>query len=230
MTELEPVATTEPAPDPWAARFEELRARFPKVRDTVLLCVHVLQHDEDIRLDDLKARARLHGLEVTGASLNAARRLLRPPAPPRPAPARPPAPPPRREPPRLPSQAVASPTPTSTASDWQAARAPLAAEFPKAREGILYAVHRLRQDPDLTLPDIRADAEAAGVKIGGRSLHSARALLNGRQAHHAPAASSLADQVHRLVAEVEREASKEADRLREAIEEAVRVLRVALAE
>jgi hypothetical protein len=99
---------------------------------------------------------------------------------------------------------------------------------------LVRAVHRLRHDPTLTLPDIRADAEAAGVKIGGRSLHSARALLNGRQVRRAPAprplpTASLADQVHRLVAEVEREAGREVDRLRAAIEEAVRVLREAVA-
>jgi hypothetical protein len=221
MTELEPAPTARPAPDPWAATFDGLRRRFPRVRDTVLLCVHVLEHGEDAGLDALKARAALHGLHVTGASLNAARRLLRhQAAPPSPAPAR-----------LLP----ATPTTPSTSppTAWPAARAALAAEFPKTREGILYAVHRLRQDPDHTLPDIRADAEAAGVKIGGRSLHSARALLNGRQARRAPAprplpTASLADHVHRLVAEVEHEASKEVDRLREAIEEAVRLMRAAL--
>jgi hypothetical protein len=75
MTELEPLATTKSAPDPWAATFQGLRRRFPRVRDTVLLCVHVLEQGEDATLEVLPARAAMHGLHVTGASLNAARRL-----------------------------------------------------------------------------------------------------------------------------------------------------------
>ena len=128
---------------------------------------------------------------------------------------------------RIPSSPAATP-----ASDWPSARRALAAEFPKTREGILYAAHRLRQDPTLTLPDIRDDAAAAGVKIGGRSLHSARALLNGATGRAAVAdqQGSLADHLRRLVVDFEREAGREAQRLRAAVEEAVRVLRRALAE
>jgi hypothetical protein len=162
------------------------------------------------------------GLHVTGASLNAAKRLLRPASTP-----------PRHEPRRLPTATPATPFPPTTA--WPASRAAFAAEFPKTREGILYAVRRLRLDATLTLPDIRADAAAAGVKIGGRSLHSARALLNGRQRRAAPQAVAsergfVADHLRRLVADFEREAGREAERLRAAIEEAVKILRPALAE
>jgi len=64
-----------PATD-WADQLQELRNRFPKIRDTILFAVHTLQSDPDIAIDDLKARADLHNIRVTKASMNAAERLL----------------------------------------------------------------------------------------------------------------------------------------------------------
>lgn len=181
-TELErlPAELPEPTPtDPWQLQFQLLRERFPKAQPSILFCVHALQQSSEIALDDLKAQATLHGLRVTGGSLQAARRLLglAPPIA-------------RRK--RAPREKFAR---TDDAA-WSEAREALAQEFPKATEGILYCVFRLRQDPSLGLPDLRDGADELGIKVGGRALHSARALLGiGRgaaKARREPAASPRA--------------------------------------
>src|SRR5262245_21053741 len=70
-----------PTPD-WNTEFARLRQRFRGVKDTILFCVHALQQNQHLALDDLKAQATLHGLRITAASLNAAHRLLTPQPPP----------------------------------------------------------------------------------------------------------------------------------------------------
>ena len=75
MTETQTLPPTTPTDD-WNAQFAALKSRFPKVRDTILLAFYVLQSNPDIALDDLKAQAKLHGIKVTAASVNAARRLM----------------------------------------------------------------------------------------------------------------------------------------------------------
>jgi hypothetical protein len=55
--------------------------------------------------------------------------------------------------------------------------APLRARFPQASDGTLFCVHKLQNDPDLTIPDFRSEAELYGLTLGGRSLHSAKVLL-----------------------------------------------------
>ena len=70
---------TQPNPTPtddWNAQFAALKARFPKVRETIVFAFHVLQSNPDIALDDLKAQAKLHGIRVTASSVTAAERLL----------------------------------------------------------------------------------------------------------------------------------------------------------
>lgn len=164
-TELAPLPAATPAaqpPDPWAAQFEQLRARFPAAQPSVLFCVHALQQQSDIDLEDLKAQAALHGHRVTGASLNAARRLLGlvPAVPRKPAQAKP----------------EGEPGPDLAAA-WDQARHLVAHEFPRATDGIRYCVYRLRREPKLGLRDLRGDAAALGIRIGGRALHSAKVLL-----------------------------------------------------
>jgi len=68
-----------PVPSAWDADFQRLRERFVGIKDSILFCVHAMQQNPDIALDDLKPRAELHGLRVTAASWNAALRLLAPP-------------------------------------------------------------------------------------------------------------------------------------------------------
>ena len=75
----------EPTPDnAWDQQFDRLRNRFPGVKDTILFCVHALQHATDVDLEALKAQAAMYGLRITAASVNAARRVLNPDAAPRP--------------------------------------------------------------------------------------------------------------------------------------------------
>ena len=67
---------TAPTTNGWDAEFAILKSRFPKVRDTILFCLHALQQNPFILIDDLKAQAEMHKLRVTTASLAGARRLL----------------------------------------------------------------------------------------------------------------------------------------------------------
>lgn len=66
-----PVPTTE-----WNTAFQTLRARYPKVREPIVVALHILQQNPDIALDDAKAQAALHGARITAASVSAAQRLL----------------------------------------------------------------------------------------------------------------------------------------------------------
>lgn len=70
-TDPVPVATTE-----WNTAFQALRARYPKVREPIVVALHILQQNPDIALDDAKAQAALHGVRITAASVSAAQRLL----------------------------------------------------------------------------------------------------------------------------------------------------------
>jgi len=67
---------TLPASDSWTAQLEQLRARYKHLRPAVLGALNVLLHDPDVSDDDAKARANLHGVRITAASLNAARTVL----------------------------------------------------------------------------------------------------------------------------------------------------------
>jgi hypothetical protein len=73
-TELDPARTT--ATNTWNAAFAALKARFPKAKDSIAFCIHALQANPDIALDDLKAQALMHGIRITGASVTAAQRLM----------------------------------------------------------------------------------------------------------------------------------------------------------
>ena len=65
--------TTE---DAWTAQFDEMKARFPKVREPIVMAAFLLQQDPDITDDDAKARAAVHGVRITAASINGGRNLL----------------------------------------------------------------------------------------------------------------------------------------------------------
>lgn len=67
---------TAPAIDSWTAQLDQLRSRYKHVRPPVLAALNILVNDENISVDDAKARADLHGIRITAASLNAARTLL----------------------------------------------------------------------------------------------------------------------------------------------------------
>jgi len=56
--------------------FEALQARYPKVRKPIVMALHILTQDPNVSLDDAKARAEVHGIRITAASVSAAQRLL----------------------------------------------------------------------------------------------------------------------------------------------------------
>lgn len=71
---------TEPLPastvDAWAQQLAQLRVRYKHLREPVLVALCILVHDPDVDLDDAKARAAMHGVRITAASVNAARTVL----------------------------------------------------------------------------------------------------------------------------------------------------------
>ena len=69
------MTTTATATDPWTQQFEQLKARYKHVRTPILAALNILLHDPDIGLEDAKARAQLHGVRITAASVAAAHRL-----------------------------------------------------------------------------------------------------------------------------------------------------------
>jgi hypothetical protein len=81
---------TPPSTDPWTAQLEQLRSRYRHLRPAVLAALTTLVLDENISLDDAKAKAAMRGIRITAASVNAARTILSrmdSPAAPTPAPA-----------------------------------------------------------------------------------------------------------------------------------------------
>lgn len=67
---------TAPLNDAWTAQLEQLRARYKHVRPPILAALNILVNDKDVSTDDAKARASLHGVRITAASIAAAQTLL----------------------------------------------------------------------------------------------------------------------------------------------------------
>ncbi len=49
--------------------------------------------------------------------------------------------------------------------------------FPDASPGIVFCILKLEQNADLRLKDFKAEAELHGIRLSGRSFHSARVAL-----------------------------------------------------
>jgi hypothetical protein len=140
------------------------------------------------------------------------------------------------------------------ADTWEALLAALRRRYPGQRDSVLFCIHKLQQNADLTLRDFRAEAELHGIPMAGRSLHSARLLLGlarpeapaGEPATE-PAASapaprrrrsaaagadnaSIEAQVVAAVRRMQSAASAGTERLRAAIRQAIATLQRALDE
>ena len=76
MTETLTVPESPASSTDWNTAFQTLRARYPKVREAIVVALHILMQNPDISLDDAKAQASLHGVRITAASVSAAQRLL----------------------------------------------------------------------------------------------------------------------------------------------------------
>lgn len=67
---------TPNATDNWTTQFADLKKRFPKVREPIVVGLHILSQEPEVSLEDAKAMAAKHGVRITAASINGARRLL----------------------------------------------------------------------------------------------------------------------------------------------------------
>jgi len=76
MTETATATSPTTKNTAWNDQFAALKARYPHVRDAILVALHIISQDPDIAIDDAKAQAQVHGVRITAASINAARRLL----------------------------------------------------------------------------------------------------------------------------------------------------------
>jgi hypothetical protein len=62
-------------------------------------------------------------------------------------------------------------------SNWNEAVEGLRERFPGTKDSILFCIHKLEQDANLGLKEMRDEATEAGISLAGRSLHSAKVLL-----------------------------------------------------
>ncbi|MCC7396360.1 MAG: hypothetical protein IT455_04770 [Planctomycetes bacterium] len=137
---------------------------------------------------------------------------------------------------------------------WEGMLESLRRRFPGQKDSVLFCVHKLTQNPELTLRDFRAEADLHGIPTAGRALHSARVLL-GLQAERAkPAAlagaaspataaprarkqrtpeaddggASIEAKVLAAVRQIQSATGAEAEQLRQAIRQAITILQRAL--
>lgn len=119
---------------------------------------------------------------------------------------------------------------------------------------MLFCIHKLQQNPDLTLRDFRPEAELYRIPVAGRALHSARALLglSPKSATPEPVAAptvdagrsaarrqkrtlrathedtSIEDRVVAAVRQLQDAAGEQTSRLRDAIRQAIAILQRAI--
>ena len=144
-----------------------------------------------------------------------------------------------------------------TAADWNTTVLELRERFSGQKDSVLFCLHKLEQDAGVGLADLRDEAAALGIPMAGRALHSAKVLLGmattkprrtkaaAQPAPEQPAATTstaarpgatrpaadggaIEEQVLSAVRKIQSAAGAEADRMRAAIREAVRVLQDAL--
>lgn len=136
---------------------------------------------------------------------------------------------------------------------WDGILDSLRRRYPGQRDGVLFCIYKLQQNPDLTLRDFRAEADLHGIPMAGRSLHSARQLLGltkpepkaapspvdlvppleprARRRPRRPdaePAASIENQVLDAVRQIQTAAAQDAERLRGAIRQAIAILQQAL--
>jgi len=137
---------------------------------------------------------------------------------------------------------------------WTATLEQLQGRFPGTRDGVLFCLHKLEQNPEARLTDFRDEANLYGIPLSGRSLHSAKVLLGMaerpiRTVRSAPPASgsdtrsagradpaphsgaaSLEAQLTSALQQIQGAATQQSQRLREAMQQAINTLQQALDE
>ncbi len=147
--------------------------------------------------------------------------------------------------------------PTAPAADtWEAILEGWRRRYPGQRDSVLFCIHKLQQNPELTLRDFRDEARLHGIPVAGRSLHSARVMLGlakgavsaaSTAAMDAPEAdvastprrrqraadgemASIEDQVVTAMRRIQSAAGAESERMRAGIRQAIAILQRALGE
>lgn len=142
-----------------------------------------------------------------------------------------------------------SPAPVNT---WEAILEALRRRYPGQKDSVLFCIHKLQQNPDITLRDFRAEADLYGIPVAGRALHSAKTLLGliapakedvaepevptserpprrrretGRSDDEA---GSIENRVVEAVRQIQNAAGAEAEQMRAAIRQAIAILQRAI--
>lgn len=72
----------------------------------------------------------------------------------------------------------AEPAPTEPeVNSWDQLLAALRSRYPGQKDGILFCVWKLQNNPEASLRDFRDEARMHGLSLVGRSVHSAKVLL-----------------------------------------------------
>ena len=144
MSAMPDVPGTAPI-DTWAAQLARLHALYKHVRPPILAALNVLLHDERVSNEDAKARAALHGVRITAASIAAARTLLS-----------------RMDSPTLPSPAQVAPPPAAAVSERRPRRAPEKAMDAEAM--VRGFVDKLNQERDVAAERLK-DAMREAIAV-----------------------------------------------------------------
>ncbi|MBL8754352.1 MAG: hypothetical protein JNK15_13705 [Planctomycetes bacterium] len=149
---------------------------------------------------------------------------------------------------------TASETDLPPADSWEGMLAALRRRYPGQKDSVLFCIHKLQMNGELTLRDFRAEAELHGIPVAGRSLHTARTLLGlVKETPAAPAddvepvaaplpklvrrqratgaddgGNSIETQVLAAVRQIQSQASADAEGLRTAIRQAIAILQRAI--
>lgn len=140
-----------------------------------------------------------------------------------------------------------TPSPKANTGTWDTAFAALKARFPKAKDSIVFCIHALRANPEIGLDDLKAQAAMHGIRVTAASVTAAQRLTAPEPARGAqdaatltvpaqpkarrgrPARAAAGDldaeaMLRAVVAKMQAQGGKEAERLRAAIRRAVAVL------
>ena len=139
----------------------------------------------------------------------------------------------------------------ASAASWDNELAKLRSRYPKASDGILFCVHKLQGNPELSIRDFRDEARLHGLGLSGRSVHSAKVLLgmekpagrrrrspdgdsdvdhrgNGGSFDEVSLTGSVEETLIAAVQQLQESATAESNRLRVAIRSAMEILQRAL--
>jgi hypothetical protein len=136
------------------------------------------------------------------------------------------------------------------ANTWDAILANLRHRYPGQKDSVLFCIYRLQQNPQLSIRELKPEADLHQIPMAGRALHSAKLLLGlvKQEVHAAPVAAeeaarprrtrtassskdegaSIEQTVLAAVRQIQTTASQETEQLRAAVRQAIVILQRAL--